>query len=493
MNFVRSIAPASAALAVAVTAGVAVALVPLAAAAVAIVVITAVFAFAVARRALQPAGHALGVDYESAAAEDARFQVARVAYYAGAATIGLLTLRPALEFTTSDLIFLASLGLAAVVVLTHGLALPFLVPRAIVIGVTLFAVGGLLSSVSAVDPSASVMVVARVVYLTLVWFWLGTIVLQTREHVRTALAAWVASAAASSAGAVLQFFAGDVIPGGTVHFGRMSGFTPQLNVLGGLAATAFVPSLMLAVDGHRRVARALGVVSTGLLCAGLLLSGSVGGMLAAAVAATLWLVLRGVGPRVVLVLGALAVSALLLMSASGTTDAPSPVKRVLNVTSEEEARSGRGGTIYYRLEGFSDAWNRIERQPLVGVGLDEASTLEVTTKAVHNILLGPWLAAGLLGAVGIVVLFIGSFATGVRVLKHSPLAFRSATAALLAAIVAFAQFALGEPILYVRYGWFPVALLIALHAQRRRATSRPAGHVQSPGSRVLASSGRAAG
>ena len=53
-------------------------------------------------------------------------------------------------------------------------------------------------------------------------------------------------------------------------------------------------------------------------------------------------------------------------------------------------------------------------------------------------------------------------------------------AALLAALVAFAIFAMGEPILFVRYGWFPTALLIAVRAQyvraglleRRRAPSR---------------------
>jgi hypothetical protein len=40
--------------------------------------------------------------------------------------------------------------------------------------------------------------------------------------------------------------------------------------------------------------------------------------------------------------------------------------------------------------------------------------------------------------------------------------------ALLASVVAFVVFGMGEPILFVRYGWFPAALLVALHAQRRR-------------------------
>jgi hypothetical protein len=49
--------------------------------------------------------------------------------------------------------------------------------------------------------------------------------------------------------------------------------------------------------------------------------------------------------------------------------------------------------------------------------------------------------------------------------------------------VAFIQHAMGEPILFVRYGWFPTALLIALNAQDIRARAyalRPAGRSQQP-------------
>jgi O-antigen ligase len=355
------------------------------------------------------------------------------------------------------------------VIVVQRLALPFFVPRSITIGVFIFAVGGLLSSLEAVSPYGSAMIVVRMLYLTIVWFWLGTVVLRTRAHVETALAAWVVSAAISSSGAVLQFFYGDVIPGGIVNYGRMSGFTTQLNVLGGLAATAFVPALMLALDSSRPRMRILGLCSTGLITAGLLLSGSVGGLLAASGATLLWLVLRGIGLRIVLALGAVIAVGFILMSATGTTDSPSPVKRILNVSSREEEQTGRGGTVYTRLEGYSDAWARIQQQPLIGVGLDYDSTLSVTPKAVHNMILGPWLTAGILGVVGLMVIVGGSIATGVRVLRRSPSRFRSFDAATFAALIAFVQFSMGEPILYVRYGWFPTALLLALWAQQLRS------------------------
>ncbi len=413
-------------------------------------------------------------EFEVAAASDVTFEVrafrpARMVYYLGAATIGLLTVRPALGFTASDLIFLGALGITVVVIVVERLALPFLVPRSITIGVFMFALGGLLSSLEAVHPYGSAMIVVRMLYLTLIWFWLGTVVLQTRSHVETALAAWVSSAALSSSGAILQFFYGDVIPGGIVNYGRMSGFTTQLNVLGGLAATALVPALMLAIDSPRPRMRILGICSSGLITAGLLLSGSVGGLLAASGATVLWLVLRGIGLRIVVALGAVVAVGFVLMTATGTTDSPSPVNRILNVTSREEAQTGRGGTVYSRLEGFSDAWARIQKQPLIGVGLDYDSTVAVTPKAVHNMILGPWLTAGILGVVGLMVIVGGSIATGIRVLRRSSPEFRSFDAATFAALMAFVQFSMGEPILYVRYGWFPTALLLALWAQQVRA------------------------
>lgn len=405
--------------------------------------------------------------------EDPRLRPARLIYYVGAATIGFLTVRPALDFTASDWIFLTALGVVALVILVQGIAPDYLIPRGVTVGILLFAVGGLLASLQAVEPYASAFVVIRMLYLTLIWFWLGTVVLQTRAHVQNALVAWVCSVAVSSSGAVAQFFYGDVVPGGAVAWGRMTGFTGHFNVLGGLAATAFVPALMLAVDSPRRGLRFIGTISTALIGAGLLLSGSVGGLLAATVATMVWLALRGVSVRV-LVSGAVVVaSALVLMSATGSTNSPSPIDRIERVTSAEEAGAGTGGTVYTRIEGYSLAWSRVVEQPLVGVGLDPESSLDILEgHSVHNLLLGPWFTAGVLGLIGIVMLIASAFTTGLRVLRHSPLQDRSFAAALLASLAAFIQHGMGEPILFVRYGWFPTALLIALYSQQVRARGR---------------------
>ena len=430
----------------------------------------AVLALAAVRVAIRPDDGHTRVEADLELVSDPRLRLARAVYYLGAASIGFLTVRPAFGFTASDWVFLLSLALLALAMTVHDVPRDYLVPSAITLGVVLFAVGGLVSSRNALDAEASLLVVIRMLYLTLVWFWLGTIVLQTLDHVRNAVVAWVCSVALSSSGAIAQFFYGDVIPGGDIAWGRMTGFTETFNNLGGLAATALVPAIMLAVDSRRLSLRLVGMGSTALIGAGLLLSGSVGGMLGASAATVFFLAVRGLSLRVVVGFGAVVGSAFVLMTATGVTSAPSPVERITRVTSSEEAARGTGGTFYTRLDGYGKAWARIHEQPLIGVGLDDASSQEILGETTaHNILINPWFSAGVFGLVGMLILLYGAFACGLTTLRLASAGDRALVAALLAAVVAFAVFAMGEPILFVRYGWFPTALLIAIRAQQSRA------------------------
>ena len=149
-----------------------------------------------------------------------------------------------------------------------------------------------------------------------------------------------------------------------------------------------------------------------------------------------------------------------------------PVERLKRVTSSEEAAAGTGGSVYTRLEGYDEAWSRIAEQPLIGVGLDEASSVAVLgPKLVHNMLINQWFTAGILGLLGIVIIITGVVLTATRLMRASVDEVRALSTALLASIVAFVVFGMGEPILFVRYGWFPAALLVALDAQRRRAAA----------------------
>jgi O-antigen ligase len=249
----------------------------------------------------------------------------------------------------------------------------------------------------------------------------------------------------------------------------MTGFTPHFNSLGGLAAIAFVPALMLATDSRRRSLRLVALSCLMMLVAGMLLSGSVGGFLAAVVSTTVWLALRGVTARTLVIFAVAGLSGVWLMSAVGYTNAPSPLKRVVSVTSQDVPEN-QGGTLYSRLDVYGAAWDRIERQPFVGVGLDPESSQQAlhSELAVHNIILNPWFSAGLLGVAGVCLLVVGVVRTGVRIVRDAPRSSRSLVTALFSSVVAFLLFAMGEPILFVRYGWFPSAMLLALRAQALR-------------------------
>src|SRR4029453_7584982 len=173
-------------LCLALLAGVAVAAVPSQVSVVVVVLVAGVLFLALSWAALRPRGPVSWVEGTPARTEDALLRLPRRLYYVGAATIGFLTIRPALAFTASDWIFFASFGLTCLVLLTHGLDREYLIPRAITFGVILFAAGGLVSSSHALSQLQSVSIVLRLLSLTIIWFLLRTVVLQTRKHVEYA-------------------------------------------------------------------------------------------------------------------------------------------------------------------------------------------------------------------------------------------------------------------------------------------------------------------
>ena len=98
------------------------------------------------------------------------------------------------------------------------------------------------------------------------------------------VALWVVSLTASGAAAIAQFMLGDVIPDTDTAFGRMTGTAQHVNHPSGSAAVALTSALGLTL--MRSVgcpARLMGAMGTVLITSGLILSGSIGGMIAAMV------------------------------------------------------------------------------------------------------------------------------------------------------------------------------------------------------------------
>ena len=257
------------------------------------------------------------------------FDVPRRLYYGGVLLLGLLTLRVGGQVTFSDLLFLLSFLLASAELVILRRRVPMKLPFLLLIGVALFSLGGLLSTFESLQTLKSIAVIARLVFLTVFWFWLGTIVLRREAHVTRAIGFWVASAAICGGGAILQFLAGDVIPNTSFEGGRATGFTPHPNDLGGLTAIAFVPALMLASRPlTSAVTRAWSYLVLLLIAAGLILSGSVGALLAAAAAVVVWLALQRTSVHSLLALATLAACVVALTALQSVRGAPDPLDRL---------------------------------------------------------------------------------------------------------------------------------------------------------------------
>jgi O-antigen ligase len=395
---------------------------------------------------------------------EASLRQPRLLYYVGLLFIGQLTFRPVLSLTFSDFAFFVALLLALPALAGRRGSAHGHVPRAILAGSYLFALGALLSTFGSPDPIQSLGVTSRFVFLTVVWFWLGTVLLRQPEHLRTAVACWVLSLAASGAAAMAQLLWGDVIPGSTPVYGRMTGFAQHMNDLGGSCAVAIVAGIWLTrtsrSSGFVRAAPALMAL---LIGAGLVLSGSVGGLLAAGTGVAAFLILSPPSPRVVAlsVLAAAAVFGLVRLQV--LYDAPTPLERIERVRQE-------GGTLSSRLETYHSAAARIEENPVVGVGLSASGAPTDTGFQVHNSVLGAWYEGGALAALGLLAVIASSAGVALGGMNHAGTREQRLLAtALLACFLAYLAFGMGAPTLYSRYGWVPIALVLALRAQQLRA------------------------
>jgi O-antigen/teichoic acid export membrane protein len=417
-------------------------------------------------------------------ATDDGFAVPRRLYYGGVLLLGLLTLRVGGQVTFSDLLFLASFLLACAEFVILRRRVPMRLPFLLLIGIAIFSLGGLLSTFESYATLSSIAVIARLVFLTVFWFWLGTVVLRNQAHITRAMGFWVASAAICGGGAILQLLVGDVIPNASIDGGRATGFTSQPNDLGGLTAITFVPALMLASRARTSVGtRAWSYASLLLVAAGLILSGSVGALIAAASAAVVWLVLQRTSVHALLALATLAACVVALTALQSIRGAPHPLDRLESVTSSTPQPDGRTsqGSIEQRIGTYRVAIARIEEDPFVGVGLDLKSItrpfgVESYEYDVHNLIIGLWYKTGLIGLVGMLIALLAILRSGWTAILGSRSTRESGVAvALASSFVAFVVFAMSEPVLFSRYAWISAALILALRGvQQERAAPEPA-------------------
>jgi O-antigen ligase len=431
-----------------------------------------------------PRGGSAARDDDGPAVEASDYRLARWLTYLGFGTLAFLTLRPTTTLTASDWIFLGALIVAFLGYSSKSRGIRLIPPRLMLGGVAMILLGALLSLPNAIDRIESLAVVARFVYVTLGWFALAGYALRTTSDVSVATQLWVASVALSGAAAVAQLLGGLLIPGTDAASGRMMGFAQNMTDLGGMCAVALIPAVSLLDSPGRSPARRIaGTVLVALVAAGLLLSGSVDGLIAAAVGLVIWIWTGSAGRRGVSALVGLA--ALFVIAAGAATQFGLflPGARIASVISSPQDPYA---TFYLRLQGFDLAWQWIGASPLVGVGFDSASATTATGDVVHNLVLATWFEGGLFALVGIVLVLLSATATAWRAWTRSKSPeSRRLAATLLAALASAIAFSMGNPILFQRYIWTPVFLVIALASHQARArmlASRiPAGVVNGAG------------
>ena len=102
----------------------------------------------------------------------------------------------------------------------------------------------------------------------------------------------------------------------------------------------------------------------------------------------------------------------------------------------------------------------------MGVGLAPGGSITETGYAVHNVLIGAWFQAGILGLLGISLLLGFAITQGLGVLKQVPRCDRQREilTGIVGSLAAALVMASANPILYQRYFWIPIAMVIAARA-----------------------------
>jgi hypothetical protein len=406
---------------------------------------------------------------------DPVLRLPRLLFYLGALLVTLSSARVGFGLTAGELCFIASFGLTFLAVLA-GRPGGF-VPPALVAGVAVFALGGLISSPNAASTTKSVIEVMQGVYVMLLWAWTGATVLRSRPQILTALSMFTASAAINGFGAFTQV-TGATALAGPLEGSRATGFTVHANDLGGACAVALVVALMLATSRFPWQSATFGPLGRaarwavlGLIASGLVLSGSVTAMLAAFVTIVIWLFAPAVraSGRLAVVMG-VAFAMLAVMLVGGKVI--SPTERFGQVTTASGTRQG-SGTANIRMRTVSRAMSRIERDPVVGAGFDGVGGVvnvidkgRSTQYQVHSAPVAAWYEAGVLGFVGLLIVAVTLGRAAWRSLFGADEDDLLIGLAILASGTAFVIIALTSPLVFQQYGWFTAVMVVAWYARR---------------------------
>ena len=179
----------------------------------------------------------------------------------------------------------------------------------------------------------------------------------------------------------------------------MTGLTEHVNDLGGVTCVVLIPALALASHGAMGNFRKYCLyIITFLITAGLILSVSISGFMAALISFFIWGIISRTSIKKIAMFLIICSVALLTISFSIKHGGISVLDRLTDVADQK---------LYYetsasRLEVYRLAWKSILKNPLVGVGTGPYAGMTETGDSVHNIILLNWYESGVFGLLGII-------------------------------------------------------------------------------------------
>ncbi|HIW29539.1 MAG TPA: O-antigen ligase family protein [Candidatus Luteococcus avicola] len=344
----------------------------------------------------------------------------------------------------------------------------------------LIILGGCISSLFSPEPMQSFMVLVRIIYLVMILPWQASKYLPTGRWVRTGLTWMAAGGAACGVATLMQLVLGPtIIPGSeTTNADRFPGLASHVSDTGGITALGAVAGIALLGRHKARGSDVVAALIATLSLIGVVLSGSVSGMMASVVGIGALLVTRTLSrAKTVTVIVLSGVGAILasIMITLMTTNGLTPIARLLQVLGVTKKYAGTD-TSQSRWETIVLGWQGFGRHPWTGVGLEPTAAPVLYDLPVHNFYVSCLYQGGLI---------FGGALNGVLVVTFGTLLYRHklnpTIGACIGLLVSVLLFAATAPSFYNRYLWVPLALSACAAWTVTRPTAEQDSHAVADG------------
>lgn len=385
-----------------------------------------------------------------------QYRIIRFLFYIATFFIPMLIVRPVAGTTLSDLIYFLCMAMTLFVMFNKRKIQYIKFPPLLMFGLILFMLGAIVSSLASGEVITSIAKAARLPFIILVWFWLCVILLNKEKYVYTTLKIWVASMAFNGLISVLQLKM--EIPYTVNFYGRMTAFTGNISDLGAVTSIAFIPALVLATKKTKYTL--LSYITMLLVGLGVIMSGSVSGLITVVVGTFIWLMIGRPSFRFLVVGSLLAVSLIVVMGIQESKGLVTPLSRIEASTSLNSSDSN--ATMMSRLVTYKAGLDEISHNPFIGVGFHGKET--ETGFGVHNIFLGALYQGGIFSFLGLLIICISILSLGYYNVKNSTTKLSvDISLALFISFICMLVFGMTGQFLYQRYAWITGALILPMY------------------------------